>query len=355
MRIFSIVGARPQFIKVAPVHKVLCEKQQHVILHTGQHYDYQMSQIFFEELHIPTPDYYLGIGSGSHGEQTGKMLEAIEGILMKDRPDVVLVYGDTNSTLAGALAATKLNIPIGHVEAGLRSFRRGMPEEINRVLTDHISTLLFCPSQVSVDQLAMEGMIKGVHLVGDTMTEVLLEIRGRIKDDVLERLGVKKDMYVLCTIHRQENADDRRNMEEIIGAIMGSGETFVIPLHPRTRKNLAGWGMLKGLDDAENVVLTEPQNFMSFTSLEKNAYKIMTDSGGVQKEAYFFGVPCVTVRDETEWVETLEDGWNVLVGAHRDRIAEALIRDRPKADHRFSYGDDKVSERIVDIIERIGP
>jgi len=352
MKVLSIVGARPQFIKVAPVHKALSKKHHHAILHTGQHYDYQMSQVFFDELHIPAPDYYLGVGSGSHGVQTGKMLAAIEEILMKDRPDMVLVYGDTNSTLAGALAATKLNIPIGHVEAGLRSFRRGMPEEINRVLTDHISTLLFCPSQVSVDHLAREGVTKGVHIVGDTMTEVLLDIEDRLKDDVLDRMGVKKGRYVLCTIHRQENADDRKNMEEIIGAILSSGETFVLPLHPRTRKNLAGWGMLEGLEKAENVVLTEPQNFMSFTALEKNAHKIMTDSGGVQKEAFFFDVPCVTVRDETEWVETLEDGWNVLVGAHRDRIIEALRQERPKKKRTVSYGDGKVSERIVDIIEK---
>ncbi|MCX6651397.1 MAG: UDP-N-acetylglucosamine 2-epimerase (non-hydrolyzing) [Methanomassiliicoccales archaeon] len=352
MKVLSIVGARPQFIKVSPVHKAVSKKHDHKIMHTGQHYDYQMSQVFFEELDIPAPDYYLGVGSGSHGAQTGKMLVAIEEILLKDRPDIVLVYGDTNSTLAGALAAIKLNIPIGHIEAGLRSFRRGMPEEINRVLTDHISTLLFCPSQVSVDHLAREGVTKGVHVVGDTMTEVLLDIDDRLKDDVLDKMGVKKGKYVLCTIHRQENADDRKNMEEIIGAMLDSGETFVLPLHPRTRKNLTGWGMLRGLEEAKNVVLTEPQNFMSFTSLEKNAHKIMTDSGGVQKEAYFFGVPCVTVRDETEWVETLEDGWNVLVGAHNEKITEALARERPRKERHVSYGDKKVSERIVKILER---
>jgi len=352
MKVLSIVGARPQFVKVSPVHKAVSKRHEHKILHTGQHYDYQMSQVFFEELNIPTPDYYLGVGSGRHGEQTGKMLMAIEEILMKDRPDMVLVYGDTNSTLAGALAATKLNIPIGHIEAGLRSFRRGMPEEINRVLTDHISTLLFCPSQVSVDHLAQEGVTSGVHAVGDTMTEVLLEIGDRLRDDALVKLGVERGKYILCTIHRQENADDRKNMEEIIGAMLSFGETFVLPLHPRTRKNLAGWGMLKGLEEADNVVLTEPQNFMAFTALEKNARKIMTDSGGVQKEAYFFDVPCVTVRDETEWVETLEDGWNVLMGAHRDRIAEALRRDRPIRQRTVSYGDEKVSQRIVDILER---
>ncbi len=351
MNILSIVGARPQFVKVSPVHRALCARHDHTILHTGQHYDYQMSQVFFEELDIPSPTYYLGVGSGSHGAQTGKMLVSIEEVLMKDRPDLVLVYGDTNSTLAGALAAVKLNIPLAHVEAGLRSCRRGMPEEINRVLTDHISSLLFCPSPVSVENLRKEGITKNVHEVGDTMTEVLLDIQDRIRDNVLGELGVKNGRYILCTIHRQENADSQDNMKEIVGAIMSSEERFVIPLHPRTRKNLSYWNMLKELEDAENVILTEPKNFMAFTALEKNARKIMTDSGGVQKEAYFFGVPCVTVRDETEWVETLEDGWNVLVGAHRTAILEALARERPSAERRTSYGDWKVSERIVEIVE----
>ncbi len=352
MNILSIVGARPQFIKVAPVHRAVSKNHHHAILHTGQHYDYQMSQVFFEELHIPAPDHYLGVGSGTHGAQTGRMLSAIEEVVSKERPDMVLVYGDTNSTLAGALVAVKLNIPIAHIEAGLRSYRRSMPEEINRVLTDHISTLLFCPSQVSVDNLKKEGVDKNVHIVGDTMTEVLLDIQDRIKDDILSELGVESGHYILCTIHRQENADDQINMREIVGAIMSSEERFVIPLHPRTRKNLSNWNMLKGLEDAENVILTEPKNFMAFTALEKNACKIMTDSGGVQKEAYFFGVPCITVRDETEWVETLEDGWNVLVGAHGKNIVDALGKDRPASPGKISYGDQHVSERIAEILER---
>ena len=351
MKILSIVGARPQFVKVAPVHKAASKNHEHDILHTGQHYDYQMSQVFFDELDIPTPTYYLGIGSGSHGAQTGKMLTAIEEVLMKDRPDMVLVYGDTNSTLAGSLAATKLNIPIAHVEAGLRSYRRGMPEEINRVLTDHISSVLFCPSHVSVGNLSKEGLTANVHVVGDTMTEVLLDIQDRLGEGILTELGVERGHYILCTIHRQENADDRGNMMQIISAILSTDEMFVIPLHPRTRKNLSRWGMLADLERAENVILTEPKNFMAFTSLERNADKIMTDSGGVQKEAYFFAVPCVTVRDETEWVETLEDGWNVLVGADRERIVEAIGRTRPSVQRNTSYGDEMVSKRIVSIVE----
>jgi UDP-GlcNAc3NAcA epimerase len=351
MKVLSIVGARPQFVKVSPVHKAVSKRHEHQILHTGQHYDYQMSQVFFEELDIPTPDHYLGVGSGSHGAQTGKMLTAIEEVLIKERPDLILVYGDTNSTLAGALAAVKMGIPIGHIEAGLRSYRRSMPEEINRVLTDNISDLLFCPSPISVENLRREGVTKGVHVVGDTMTEVLLDLEDRINDLVLDKLGLKKGDYILCTIHRQENADDRRNMEEILSAVISSDLKFVIPLHPRTRKNLVNWNMLSWLENAENVVLTEPQNFMAFTSLEKNAWKIMTDSGGVQKEAYFFGVPCVTVRDETEWIETLQDGWNVLVRANNDSIASALAAERPVNERRTSYGDSQVSERIVRLLE----
>jgi len=351
MKLLSVVGARPQFIKVAPVHKAVSRKHQHIILHTGQHYDYQMSQVFFEELEIPKPEHYLGVGSGSHGEQTGKMLAAIEAVLIKEEPDMVLVYGDTNSTLAGALASVKLNVPIAHIEAGLRSYRRGMPEEINRVLTDHVSSLLFCPSEVSVDNLKKEGLERGVHSVGDTMTEVLLEIEDRLRDDIFKELGVSRGEYVLCTIHRQENADDRHNMEEIIGAIVASNQTFVIPLHPRTRKNLIGWDLMSELETSKNVVLTEPKNFMAFTALERGARKIMTDSGGVQKEAYFFGVPCITVRDETEWVETLQGGWNVLTGAKRDLIKSELMSDRKREDRKLSYGDRDVSKRISSIID----
>lgn len=351
MNILSVVGARPQFVKVAPIHNTLCKRHEHRILHTGQHYDYQMSQVFFEELDIPQPDHYLGVGSGSHGEQTGRMLEAIEVVLMKDRPDVVLVYGDTNSTLAGALAAAKLGIPIGHVEAGLRSYRRGMPEEINRVATDHVSDLLFCPTQASVINLEKEGIVDGVFNVGDVMIEVLLQVQDRLKEDTLSELGVERGRYVLCTIHRQENADDRSRMERMIDAILRSGATFVIPLHPRTRKNLSSWGLLGSLERAENVILTEPKNFLAFTALEKNAERIVTDSGGVQKEAYFFGVPCITVRDETEWVETLEGGWNVLVDADEMSILSALSSPVPSLPRKVRYGDNEVSSRIAKMLE----
>jgi UDP-N-acetylglucosamine 2-epimerase len=351
MRIASIVGARPQFVKLAPLHRELVKAHRHIILHTGQHYDYQMSQVFFEEFNIPEPDYNLGIGSGSHGEQTGRMLAAIEDVLQKEGPDMVLVYGDTNSTLAGALAATKLLIPVAHVEAGLRSFRRGMPEEINRVLTDHMADLLLCPTEVAMANLRKEGVTRGAHLVGDPMAQVLLELEPLLDPAVPELFGTRRGAYVLATIHRQENADSSENMANIIDAMMDYDGDIVLPLHPRTAKNLRSWGMMSRLEGAGHIRLLPPQGFLTFTSLEKHARMVMTDSGGVQKEAYFFRVPCVTVRDETEWVETLKDGWNVLTGAEKGRISEALLRPRPRNDPVLPYGDREVSRRIVHQLE----
>ena len=351
MRIVSIVGARPQFVKLAPMHPEISRAHDHLVVHTGQHYDYEMSQIFFEELDIPDPDYNLGVGSGTHGEQTGRMLTACEEVLIKERPDVVIVYGDTNSTLAGALAAAKLHLPVAHVEAGLRSFDMRMPEEVNRVLTDQLSTILLCPSRAGVGNLGNEGITEGVHLVGDTMIQVLLMIDHRLDRTALEGNGLSPGDYVLATVHRQSNADSRENMESILGAMIDSGETVVLPLHPRTRRNLERWDMLSSLEGEENLVLLPPQGFFSFISLEKHARLIMTDSGGVQKEAFFFRVPCITLRESTEWVETVEDGWNVLVGADRDLIEREMTRAGPGMDDPTSYGDERVCARIVDALE----
>ena len=351
MRIFSVVGARPQFVKLAPLHRAITVRHQHVIVHTGQHYDYKMSQSFFEELHIPDPDYNLGVGSGTQGAQTGRMMEELEKVFMADRPDVLVVYGDTNTTLAGAVVAAKMNIPLVHVEAGLRSYRKGMPEEINRLVTDHLSNLLLCPSAPSVTNLEKEGVTEGVVVVGDVMTECLLSIEGVLDDTVPERIGVKKGEYVLATIHRQENADSQENMREIIGAMCEYPGDIVLPMHPRTAKNLTAWRMLEKLKGSGNVKVLEPLDFLSFTAMERNAKKIMTDSGGVQKEAYFWAVPCVTVRDETEWTETLEGGWNVLTGADRGLIVEALSRPSPVKERTVVYGDAQVSARIVTAIE----
>jgi UDP-GlcNAc3NAcA epimerase len=353
MRIFSVVGARPQFVKLAPLHRAITANHIHIIVHTGQHYDYKMSQSFFEELRIPDPDYNLGVGSGHQGAQTGKMMEELEGVFEKDRPEVVVVYGDTNSTLAAAIVAAKMGLPLVHVEAGLRSYRRGMPEEINRVVTDHLSDLLLCPSPPSVMNLQKEGVTNGVVVVGDVMTECLLSIEATLDDSVPERLGVNKGEYVLSTIHRQENADSRENMEAIVGAMCDYRGDVVLPLHPRTAKNITSWGLMGKLKASGNVKVLEPLDFLSFTAMERHAKKIMTDSGGVQKEAYFWGVPCVTVRDETEWTETLDGGWNVLTGASHERILEALGRSRPEIDRRMTYGDAQVSSRIVAEIERM--
>jgi UDP-N-acetylglucosamine 2-epimerase len=351
MRIASIVGARPQFVKLAPIHRELCKRHEHLIVHTGQHYDYEMSQVFFEELAIPDPDHDLGIGSGTHGEQTGRMLMAIEEVLIEESPDAVLVYGDTNSTLAAALAAAKLHIPLAHVEAGLRSFNRRMPEEVNRVLTDHVSNLLFCPSEVARANLEAEGVTTGVHVVGDAMVQGLLELMPRLDPGLLDRFGVEPGEYVLATVHRQENADSRERMSAIVKAMTDCGETILLPLHPRTRKNLHTWGMLHTLEDADNVTVLPPLSFMAFTTLERFAKTILTDSGGVQKEAYTYLVPCVTMRDETEWVETLDEGWNVLVGADRKRIIEALASPPVGSTDGRTYGDLKVCERMVRALE----
>jgi UDP-N-acetylglucosamine 2-epimerase len=312
-----------------------------------------MSQSFFEELHIPDPDYNLGVGSGQQGAQTGKMMEELEAVFTKDRPEVVVVYGDTNSTLAAAIVAAKMGLPLVHVEAGLRSYRRGMPEEINRVVTDHLSDLLLCPSPPSLENLKKEGITSGVVIVGDVMTECLLSIEPTLDNSVPERLGVKKGEYVLATIHRQENADSRENMDAIIGAMCDYHGDVVLPLHPRTSRNITTWGLMEKLRASKNVKVLEPLDFLSFTAMERNAKKIMTDSGGVQKEAYFWGVPCVTVRDETEWIETLEGGWNILTGADRERIMTALGRPRPDAGRTVVYGDRQVSSRIVAEIERM--
>ncbi len=348
MKILSIVGARPQFIKCAPLSRELRKEHEEILVHTGQHYDYGLSDIFFEELNIPKPDYNLGIGSGSHGEQTGNMLIEIEKVLLKEKPDIVLVYGDTNSTLAGALAAAKLHVRVAHVEAGLRSFDRTMPEEINRVLTDHVSDLLFCPTQTAVDNLANEGISKGVHLVGDVMVDALLYNRkvAEEKSRVIEELGLERGKYLVITVHRPSNTDSRENMSNIIDALAEIGETVVFPVHPRTKKYLKGYG----LDIPENVRLVEPLGYLDMLKLMTGARKILTDSGGMQKEAYMLGVPCITLRENTEWVETLEGGWNVLVGADKNKIMGAAHKFAPIDAQKNVFGISGASGKITRIL-----
>jgi UDP-GlcNAc3NAcA epimerase len=346
------VGARPQFIKAAAVSRRLRERHDEVLVHTGQHYDEGMSSVFFRELDIPEPEYHLGVGSASHGEQTGAMLRLIEQVVVSERPDWVLVYGDTNSTLAGALAASKLHVPVAHVEAGLRSYNRRMPEEINRVLTDHVSTLLLCPSDVAVRNLASEGITEGVHVVGDVMADVLADARTRADhtSDVTARLGVAPGQFALATVHRAENTDSAQRLGAILSAFDALPLPVVFPVHPRTRRALDG----VGYSPSPQVRLLEPLGYVDMVRLQSDARVVLTDSGGVQKEAYWLGVPCVTLRDETEWVETVDAGWNVLVGADRDRIVRAVRELALPEEHPPLYGEGGAAAAVVALLERGG-
>ena len=326
MKVLTVVGARPQFIKAAPVSDML-RRTGHTeyLVHTGQHYDYGMSQIFFDELGLPMPDVNLGCGSGSHGRQTGQMLMAIEEEIQVQRPDWVLVYGDTNSTLAGALAAVKLHVPVAHVEAGLRSFNREMPEEHNRVLTDHCADLLLCPTDTAVANLAREGIVKGVHLVGDPMHDAVLQFSeiARQRSTILRDLGLTPRRYLLATVHRPYNTDSETNLRSILAALGEISEPVVFPVHPRTRQRIKDFG-IEVRSTTDNLMLIDPVGYLDMLMLELNARVILTDSGGIQKEAFWLGVPCVTLRDETEWVETVQAGWNVLAGADTNRIVKAV-------------------------------
>jgi len=307
MKIASVVGARPNFIKLAPVSKELRKEFDEVLVHTGQHYDYEMNKIFFDEMGIPEPDYNLGVGSGSHGYQTGEMLKRIEEVLMKEKPDLVLVFGDTNTTLAGALAAIKLHIKVGHIEAGLRSFDKRMPEEINRALTDHCSDILFCPTETGVKNLKNEGIAKGVYLTGDVMVDALQEnIKiAEKKSKILDELDLKPEEYFLATVHRAENTDDFSRLRSIVDAFCEIVH-IVFSCHPRTEKMFKKFDLWDRLQKSVKVI--KPVGYLDMLVLEKNARKILTDSGGIQKEAYIFKVPCITLRENTEWVETIEDG-----------------------------------------------
>lgn len=358
MRVTTVVGARPQFIKAAAVSRVLTDAEgvDELLVHTGQHYDPGLSDVFFDELEIPAPSHHLGVGSASHGAQTGEMLARIEDVLLDTRPDWVLVYGDTNSTLAGALAAAKLHIPVAHVEAGLRSFNRRMPEEINRVLTDHAATLLFTPTETADRHLAAEGIpADRVRQVGDVMYDVsrFFGEKAERESDALVTLGLTPGEYALATIHRAENTDDPERLRVVFDALGTLNETLpvVLPLHPRTRAVLDRSGKLAWA--ADRVRMVEPVGYLDMVLLERHAALVATDSGGVQKEAYFAGVPCVTLRDETEWTELVELGWNRLappvdVASVVARFREALAA-RP-GDEATPYGDGHSAEKIVDTL-----
>lgn len=359
MKVVSVVGARPQFVKAAVVNRALSQRSEieALLIHTGQHYDAEMSKIFFEDLDIAAPEYDLGIGSGSHGSQTGKMLIAIDQVLSKIRPDAVVVYGDTNSTLAGALAAAKLHFPVLHVEAGLRSFNREMPEEINRVLTDHLSDMLFAPTDGAVTNLVREGIERNqIYKVGDVMYDaaLLYAQRAEEKSDILRQLPVSPGSYILVTVHRAQNTDCTERLQVICETLcrLAGQMPVIFPAHPRTRKVLERSGLLSIL---ENVRLIEPLGYLDMVMLEKNARLVLTDSGGVQKEAFFYRVPCVTLREETEWVELVELGWNRLapptsVDEQWNAVERALCCPLAQEAHPYGLGDagEKIASLIVD-------
>ncbi len=354
MKIASVVGARPQFIKAAPVSREVRRHNQEVLVHTGQHYDDNMSDVFFRVLDIPRPDYNLGIGSGSHAYQTAEMMKGLEGVFGKEEPDFALVYGDTNSTLAGVLVASKMQIPIGHVEAGLRAYNRIYPEEINRIVADQLSALLFCPTKTAVENLRKEGITKGVHNVGDVMYDVSLATAQAARSrDIGRRLGLRKKEYLLVTMHRPSNVDDRDVLSGIVDALLKARQPVVFPVHPRTRKSLEAFGLWSSLKSKATVI--EPVDYLDFTALLMDAAKVITDSGGVQKEAFFFGVPCITLRDETEWIETVEDGWNAVVGTATKDVLHAIEAFNPAGTKSEPFGDGRAAEKIARLIDGFVP
>jgi UDP-GlcNAc3NAcA epimerase len=350
VKVAAIVGARPEFVQLEPVSRALRLQHEKIIIHTGQHYDYRMSAQFFDELAIPAPDYNLEAASGTHGAQTARMLEAIEQVLMKEHPEWVIVFGDTNSTLAGALAAAKLQIPIVHIEAGLRSFNWSMPEEINRVVADHLSSRLFCPTETAQRHLSHEGITQGVELVGDVMYDILLYLQPRLASQapmLLSALDVAPHAYFLVTIHRPLNTDNPVAMRNIAYALNKLEMPILFPIHPRTRKCLEGYDITWG----KHIRFIDPVGYISMLALEQGAYRVLTDSGGVQKEAFLLGVPCVTLREETEWIETVESGWNVLVGSRWQAIIEAVQLPKPEPPRRNPFGAGDAAIRIVESLE----
>lgn len=360
MKILTIIGARPQFIKAAMVSKELDKIAEEIIVHTGQHYDKNMSDIFFEQLEIPKPKYNLGIGSGSHGKQTGEMLIKIEEVLLKEKPDYVMVYGDTNSTLAGALAASKLLIPVIHIEAGLRSYNMAMPEEQNRILTDHISSILICPTKTAVENLKKEGITQNVYQTGDVMCDSVLYYsklaEQKINCSNIELIPIYekreiKDWY-LTTIHRAENTMDDKNLSEILRVFEKLDKMVIFPVHPRIRKMV---DKLRSENQYKNIYFVEPVDYLTMLYLTKNACKVVTDSGGLQKECYILDTPCITIRNQTEWVETLNDGYNILAKPEQEDLYKKTTNtqiDKSKEKVHY-YGNGHASQEIADIIKNI--
>jgi UDP-N-acetylglucosamine 2-epimerase (non-hydrolysing)/UDP-GlcNAc3NAcA epimerase len=352
LRVLTVIGNRPQFIKAAAVSGPLRDVADEVLVHTGQHYDEELSQVFFDELGLPRPEHRLELGGGTNTGQTARMLAALEPLLAAERPALVLVYGDTNSTLAGALAAAQAGIPVAHVEAGMRSYDRRMPEELNRVLTDHASDLLLCSSEAPAEILRRERVAGTIEVVGDVMVDVaqLLGPRAAARTEVLERFGVAPGAFVLATAHRAGNVDDPARLEQLVAVLEAVPYPVVLPLHPRTAARLDAAGLRERLSGA-GVVLAPPLGYLDFTALLRHARTVLTDSGGVQKEAYLAGVPCVTLRATTEWTETVDAGWNALVDLDADSAVQALERRPPDARPPL-YGDGHAGARVVAALAR---
>ncbi len=351
--ILTVVGARPQFVKAAAVSRVLRPEREEILVHTGQHYDELLSDVFFDELPVPEPDYNLGVGSDSHGKQTAAMIEGIEPLVIEHKPDVILLYGDTNSTLAGAIVGSKCDVTVAHVEAGLRSFNREMPEETNRVVTDHISDVCLAPTERAVSNLAAEGITDGVHNSGDVMYDMVQWANEHAKNhsQILETLNLEQESYVLTTVHRAENTDDPNRLRGIVDGLLTASQPVVFPAHPRVTDRLRRHGLWEKANEAFQFI--EPVGYLDFIHLLEGADQVATDSGGVQKEAFFVDTPCVTLRDETEWVETIDCGWNQLVGADRDAIARALTEERLLEEKPTPYGDGNAAENIVGILDSV--
>lgn len=357
MKIISIVGARPQFIKLSPFHNSLCEDHSlkiiHEIIHTGQHFDEEMSKLFFEQLEIPKPNYDIGISGGNHGAQTGKMLAGIEEVLIKKKPDLVVVFGDTNSTLAGSLVAAKLGIISVHIEAGLRSFNRSMPEEINRIVSDHTSDYLFAPTKTAIDNLKSEGLEKKAFLTGDIMVD---SITGNIEkakkySKIIDELNLKPNDYYLLTLHRPYNVDDPNKLALLLRKLSKIQAQFVFPVHPRTKKVISD----NNIQVSKNILLTKPMGYLDFINLELNSRKIITDSGGIQKEAYILKKLCITIRPETEWSETLKDSWNILVIPEDDEFEKRILEYKLPNAQEAVFGINvayTMVNKIVDILNQ---
>lgn len=360
MKIVTVLGARPQFIKAALLSKELRKNNEETIIHTGQHYDKEMSDVFFEEMNIPKPDYNMGIGSDTHARQTAQMMIALEKLFLSESPELVLVYGDTNSTLAAGLTASKLNIPIAHVEAGPRMFDKSVPEEVNRIITDNVSTLLFAPTDHSVNNLHNEGLFEGVHLTGDIMLDnfkYFFKLAER-NSEILEKLKLKNKNYILVTIHRARNTDVEINLKNIINSLLtiSKEETIVFPLHPRTMKFLKKYRLFNKIKDATNINVIKPLGYFDMLLLIKNSNKIVTDSGGLQKEAYFAKVPCITLDSSTGWPETINEGWNVIFHEKgNDLTKEDIINEiksfNPPNKHRDVFGEGNTSKIISKLIK----